>query len=133
MVKVKTLRPLQIYVIMVVQNKHLSQTWTLKPIMNLQRIHHHERVTPIRRPKSAILLPKFFRKTNVIILEAVITTNAPIPITQKYTDNDLRKKLFQPLGCAILTLHLYSVFHFFCTLTHHLPSFRFEGNMHQKT
>ena len=46
-----------------------------------------------------ILLPKIFRKPNLVILEAAHTTYAliQIQITQKYTEIDVCKILIQPL------------------------------------
>ena len=46
-VKVKTLRPLQAYVIMIVPHEHLSQIRTLKLHMNLSNNHHRGRVTTL--------------------------------------------------------------------------------------
>ena len=56
-----------------------------------------------------ILLVKSFRKSNLLILEAVNTTYALtlILITQKHTDIDVPKISFQPLSCAVPNLLFY--------------------------
>ena len=88
MIKVKTLSPLQTYVIMIVPTKHLSRTRTLKLHMNLYNIHHRRRVTPLRRLKLAILLRRIARETNLVILEVVklICALTLILSIQRYTD-----------------------------------------------
>ena len=74
--------------------------------------------------RSTILLLKIFRKTNLVILEAAKIIFALILnlITQKYTDIEVCKFLFQPLLCTIslftftfstFSHTLYSTFSFF--------------------
>ena len=112
----KALRPLQTYVILMVQNKLRSHTRTLKPHKNQCNIHHRDRVTALQRVRSTILLPKVFRKTNLVFLEVVNTTCALILmlINQRFTDAnvDMCKNFFHPLECVILTLHFIPLFNF---------------------
>ena len=117
MVKVDMLRPLQTNVILMVQSKNLSQTWTLKPHMNLRKTHLGNRTTPIQRLRSTIIKPKLFRKTNLVFVEVVNTICALILIliTQNYTDSDVCKNLFQPFQYFISTLHLFTFESFFDT------------------
>ena len=100
-----TLRPLQTYVILIVQNKHLSQARRLKPNMNLYNIRNQGKTTTLQRLKSTILLLKFFHKTNLVILEAVTSICALILtlISQKYTEFDVCKNLFS--GPSMCNLH----------------------------
>ena len=71
-----------------------------------------------------ILLPKTFRKTNLVILEAANTTYALIQIliTQKYTDINLCKVLFEPL-CVPLLVLTPIIFHFFAHIIQNFSLF----------
>ena len=86
---------------MIVPNKHPSQAQarTLKLHVNLCHNHHRGIVITLQCLRSAILLPKKFRDTNLVILEATNTTCVLILIiiTQKYTDIKVCKNLFKPL------------------------------------
>ena len=95
-----------------IPSKHRSQAQTLKLHVNLCHNHHRKRVTTLQHLRSTILLPKLFRETNLVILEAANTAHALILILifQKYTDIDVCKILFQPLSCAISNLSLFSQF-----------------------
>ena len=106
MIKVETLRPTQTYIKMIIPNKQSSHARTLKLDMNLWNNHNRGRVTFVQRLKSTILLPNLFHKMNLIVPEAANTTYALTLalITQKYTDIDLWKILFQPFLCGILIL-----------------------------
>ena len=114
--KIRTLRPLQTYITEIVTNKHPSQVRTLKLHVNLCHHHHRSKVTTLQRLRSMIFVPKLFRKTHLVILEAANTNYALIPtlITQKYTDIDMCKLLFlfQPLLRAIQYFFAF-VFYFF--------------------
>ena len=90
LVKIRTFRPLQTYSTKIVPIKHPNQARTLKLHVNLCHNHHRGRATTLQRLRSMILLPRRFRKTNLVILEAENTTYTLIliPITQKYTDID---------------------------------------------
>ena len=85
-------------------------------------------MTPLQRLITTILLPKIFRKTNLVILEAADSTYALIQIltTQNYTDTDLCKKFFKPLFVC------YSLSLIFSAHTHHSTfacfSLSFGGN-----
>ena len=105
MVKVKSLRPLQAYFTKILPNKHPIPTRTLKLHVNLCHNRHRGRVTTQQRLRSTILLPNLFRKTNLVILDAANPTHAQVVIlvTQKYTDTNASKILFQPFSCAIFT------------------------------
>ena len=86
-------------------------------------------MTPLQRLRSMTLLPKTFRKTYLVILEAANTTYAPILIltTQKYTDIDVRKILIQPL--FVRDVHpLPLSLSFF--RTQHPNFFFFRGHVH---
>ena len=85
--KVKTLQPQQTYIILIVQNKHLRQTQTLKLKVNLCNIHHRGRVTPFRRLNLRILLQKKFRRKNPETLGAVNIIYTPFLIvtTRRYS------------------------------------------------
>ena len=119
MVKVKKLRPLQTQLTMVIPRIHPSQARSSKLYVNLCHNHHRGRVITLERLRSTILLPKLFRKKNLIFIEAANTTYALILIiiTQKYTDFDVCKILFQPPLCAIHIIELYvcrtHIFQFF--------------------
>ena len=110
---------------MIIPNKHLSQGQTPKLHVNLCHNHHQRRVTRLQRLKSTILLPKLFRKSNLVILEEANTTYALILIliTQNYTDIDVRKKPIQPLSCAFFTLYFYFAIFF----AHIIQTFLFSG------
>ena len=132
MVKVKTLRPSQTYIILIVPNKHLSQARTSELHMNLYNNHHRDRVTTLQRLRSTILPQKFFRKTKLVILETAKTTYTLtlILITQQYTDTDVRKSLFQPFSYAIIILYFF----FFRTHINPLSCFLyFCGQIHINT
>ena len=112
----------QTNVILMVQKKHLSQTRTLIPNATLYNIHHRGRVTPWGHVRWKILLPKLFRKMELVILEAANTICALtlISINQKYTDFDVCKNLFStPPVC-----HLHSLFLRFFNFSGH-TSFSF--------
>ena len=89
---------------MITPNTYLSQVPTLKLHVNLS---HNQRVTLLQRVTSTILQMKIFPKRNITLLEAVNTTYALIPIliTQRYTDIDVCKTLFQPLFVCHFALH----------------------------
>ena len=108
MVKVKTLRPPQIYIVRTIPHKHLSQIRTLKLHIKLRNNQHGDRVTTLQRSRSTTLIPKLFRQTNLVFLEAENTTCALILslITQKYTDNVVCKILFKPPSYAFLILYI---------------------------
>ena len=99
MVRVKILRPLQISLTTIVPNKHPSEALTLKRHMNLCHNHHRGRVITLQRLRSTILLPNIFRNLSLVIIEAANTTHALslTLTTQKYTDIDVCKILFQHL------------------------------------
>ena len=120
MAKIKTLRPLQTYITMIVPNKHPSHARILKLHLNLCNNHHHGRVTTLQRMRSTILKPKLDRKMSLVNLEAVNTTYALIPIlsTSENTEFHVCKFSFQPL----FVCHSYSSVRFFCT-----HSFSFVG------
>ena len=105
MVKVKSLRPLQTYITNRVPNKHPIPRRTLKLQVNLCHNHHRGRLTTHQGLRSTILLPNLFRKMNLAILDSSNPTHAQVLIvnTQKYTDIDASKILFQPFSCAIFT------------------------------
>ena len=65
---------------MITPNIYLSQAQTLKLHVNLSQSHHQCRVTPLQRLTVTIQQLKIFPKRNLITLEAVNTTYAPIPI-----------------------------------------------------
>ena len=98
-VKVRTLRPRQTQLTLIIPNKHPNQVRTLKLHVNLCHNHHQGRVTTLQHLRSMTLLPNLFRKLNLVLLEAANTTYALILIliTQKCTDIDVCKTLFQPL------------------------------------
>ena len=73
MVKVRTLRPPQTWLKMIIPNKCSSQALTLKLHVNPCQNHHSGRVTTLQHLRSMILLLKKFRKSNLDILEAVTT------------------------------------------------------------
>ena len=110
MVKTETLRPLQTYPAMIDPNKNPKRAWTLKLHMSLCHNQDRGRVITLQRLKSTILLPKFFRKMILVILQAANTTLN----TQKNTHIDVCKILFQPF----FVRHFYSLlllFSIFCT------------------
>ena len=124
-VRIKTLKPPQTYVTVIVPNKHLNQIRTSNLDMNLFNNHHRCTVIPLLPVESKTLLSKFFLKTILIILEAVYTTCALILnlTTQNYTDIDLWKKSLQPLFCVISISHFLQPF-FFCI--HNIHYFLFS-------
>ena len=109
MVRVKTLRQQQTYVIMVVENKHLSQTRTMKLNTNLCNIHHRSRLIPFRRLKSTILLQKKFCRT-YLETQVVNTTYGIILIltTQIYRDTDMCNKSITAPISVFLSSFLFS-------------------------
>ena len=137
MVKVKTLRPLQTYITLIVPNKHPSQARTLKLHMNPCNNHHRCRVTTLQHLSSTILLPRIFIRTNLVFLEAAKTTYTLILllITQKQTDIDVCKILTQLPLYAILFLYFYYIHRFpqtsfkFC----HLVAYICTSRMSTKT
>ena len=72
----------------------MSQSPTLKLHVNLSQRHHQCRVTPLQRLTATIQQLKLFPKRNLITLEAVNTTYAPILIIRRYTDINVCKILF---------------------------------------
>ena len=93
MIKPKTLRPLHTYIIMMIHNKHVGQTRTLKPLMNLCKIHHRDSdpfsTININRPTT-----KKVPRMNLVILEAVNTISILTPNTPRYTHINVCKNLF---------------------------------------
>ena len=75
---------------------------------------HRGRVTTFQRLISTILLLKLFRKTNLVILEAVNTTSALILTTQKHTEIYVCRNLFSPPLCNLHSLFLLFPY-LFCT------------------
>ena len=122
------LRPLQTYLTMIVPHEHLSQVRTLKLHINLCNSHHRGRVTTLQSLRATIVLPKNIPQKKVI-LEAAKTTYALFLtlFTQKYTENDMCKILFQPLSCAIPNICFY-FFHLFRTQI--ILFFLFWGRIH---
>ena len=98
MVKVRTLRPLQTWITMIVPNKHPTQARKLKSHMNPCTKHRRSKVTTLQRLRSTILPLKFFQETSLVVLEAENTIYALILIliTQKYTDNEVCKFFSSP-------------------------------------
>ena len=100
---------------MIIPDKYPSQARTLELHLNLFNNQHCVRVTPIQRLRSKILLLKLPRKTNLVVPEEANTIYALILTltTQKYTDNDVWKVLFQVLfvchsySAILLFLHTY--------------------------
>ena len=89
-------------------------------------------MTPLRRLKIKILLPRTSRKSNLIIVDAVNTTCTLtlILITQRYTDFEVRKNLFWALSSFVchshcLSLTFLSFFLHTHTHTHTHTSFTF--------
>ena len=66
----------------------------------------------LQRLRSTILLPKIFRETKLVILEAANTTYDPIltQITQKYTDIDVCNNFIQAPFCALFSLSIFPSF-----------------------
>ena len=125
MVKFKTLSPLQTYVIMIVQNKHRSQSRTLKPQYETIQCLTSRQSDPFQKLKITILLSRLFRKMNQVILQAVKTTCSVIQtlFTRRHTDIAAWKclfKLFFPVICIRHFLFLFFSFfpdtHFFSIL-----------------
>ena len=119
---------------MIDPNKHPSQAQTLKLHMNLCNNHHHDRMTTLQGLRLTILLPKLFRKTNLVFLEEAKTTYALILtlITQKYTNIDMCKRLIQLLFVS----HPYSLpflFSFFRTRFIQIFSFSFLSGAYTYT
>ena len=102
---------------MIIPSKYSSQARTLKLYVNLRHNQQYGSVIPLQRLKSTILLPKTFRKTYLVILQAANTFYALILIliTQKYTDIDVNKILIQPLSCACFHSFI-SYCHFFAQI-----------------
>ena len=99
MAEVKTLRPLQAELKMIIPSKHPSQPRTLKLHMNLSHNRHRDRVITLQRLRSTILLSKLPCRMNLVILEAATTTYALILTlsTQKNAETDVCKILIHPL------------------------------------
>ena len=128
-VELKTIfRLLQTLLKTIVPNKYPNQTRTLKLHMNPCHNNYRSRVTTLQRWRSMILLPKCFRKTNLVILDAANTTYALIPIliTQNYTNIDVCKIIFQP------RLVRHSLYLFFL-LSHTYLSIFLWGQIHTNT
>ena len=83
------------------------------------------RMTSLQRLKPTILLLKTFRKTNLVILEAVIAIYALIRIlnTQKNTDIDVCKSLIQ----SLFVRHVHRSPFFFSFFRTHHSNFFFQG------
>ena len=103
--------------------------------MNLCNNHHSGRVTTLQRLRSTILLPKLFRKTNLVLLEAANTFHVLILhlTTQKYTDIIVCKIFFQPLFVCLSYYLISSLFCIFFTQTSFKLLFFLWGHLHINT
>ena len=132
MVKVKTLKPPQTYIIMIILKKHPSQLRTLKLHVSLHTRHHWGKVTTLQRLRLTILLLKSPRKMRLVILEYANTTYATILtlIAQKTAEIDVSKILFWPF----FVCHSYSTILSFSHTHHSTFSFSlFWGQIHINT
>ena len=120
MVKFKTLSPLQTYVIMIVQNKHRSQSRTLKPQHETIQCPTSKQSDPFQKLKLTILLSRIFRKMNKVILQAVKTTCSVIQtlFTRRHTDIAVWKCLFRLFLPVICIRHFLFLFFSFFPDTH---------------
>ena len=97
-VNVKTLRPLETYILFIVQNKTWQSNADIETAYEPTQKRLLRYSDPLRHLKSTILPQRQFRQMILVFLEAVSTTCTQnfILTTQKIADSDVCKIFFQP-------------------------------------